>query len=430
MAIERTERVALTDRKLRALRPAQAGKRYELRDIEVSGLRMRVTDRADVNGKPQRTFVLLARYPGSKNKYPTRCALGEYPTLELAAARDKARKWRDLLRRGIDPRDEERRLQQEEERRRRSEAENTFSAVAETFLQRHVKGQRQAAETERSIRRELIGPWGDRPLGSITRRDVIALVEAIVDRDAPALARNVLGHCKTFFSWCVARDLLENSPAALVEASKIIGEKKIRQRVLNDDELRAFWRATEQLPYPFGPFYRFLLLTGVRKTEAAEARWREFDLGLRQWTIPPERFKSGVAHLVPLTPAVMSIVNELPRFGGDDYLFSTRLGSRPIGGFSKAKKRLDELTGIAPWVVHDLRRTVRTRMASLKVPDPIAEMVLGHGRRGLQRVYDHHSYESEVREALELWAAKLRDIVEPPPANVTHIKKAKTRARA
>jgi hypothetical protein len=114
----------------------------------------------------------------------------------------------------------------------------------------------------------------------------------------------------------------------------------------------------------------------------------------------------------------------LPRFTRGDYLFSFSLGEKPVSGFSVAKKQLDRLmtadigTAPAPWVVHDIRRTVRTRLASLRVPDMVAEMVIGHGRRGLQRVYDQHTYENEMREALELWAGRLRDIVSPPPFKV------------
>ena len=79
--------------------------------------------------------------------------------------------------------------------------------------------------------------------------------------------------------------------------------------------------------------------------------------------------------------------------------------------------------GVTGWVMHDLRRVVRSKLASLKVSDTIAELVIGHGKKGLQRVYDQHSYEAEIREALELWAARLRDIVTPPPKNVVRLQK-------
>ncbi len=161
-----------------------------------------------------------------------------------------------------------------------------------------------------------------------------------------------------------------------------------------------------------------------RRSEVSDAKWGEFDLDKKLWTFPPERFKSNASHLVPLSDAALAIIELLPRFTEGDHLFTTTYGEKPISGFSKPKVRLDEMMGNRPpWVIHDIRRTVRTRLASLRVSDLVAEMVIGHGRKGIQRVYDQHTYEAEMREALELWAARLRDIVTPPPENVVRLKK-------
>jgi integrase len=409
---DKTEKVTLSDRKLRNLKPT--GRRYEIRDTE-PGLRIRVTESGT------KSFALLARYPSSPN--PTRRVLGEYPTMSLEEARDKARHWRKLLKAGKDPTAEEKRVRQAELRKQ----QNTFASACEEYLLRRVKGKRQSRDTERTLRRELIDKWGDRPLHEINKADVITLVEAIVDRGAPAQARNVLVHAKTFFKWAVARDKLEHSPAAFVSAREIIGEKKPRQRVLNDDELRAFWRATEQYGYPFGPLFRLLALTGCRKAEIGDLSWREIDLDKKLIRIPPERFKSDATHLVPLSSEAIVVLEALPRFRRGDYVF-TLTGERPVGGFSNAKAKLDQLlaehlgTAPEPFVIHDLRRTVRTRLSSLRVPETVAEMVIGHGRKGLARVYDQHEFESEMREALELWARRLRDIVTPAPENVIDLR--------
>src|SRR4029079_412357 len=110
-------------------------------------------------------------------------------------------------------------------------------------------------------------------------------------------------------------------------------------------------------------------------------------------------------------------------FTKGDHLFTTTYGEKPVAGFSKSKERIDKLMSAAPGVVHDIRRTVRTRLASLRVSDLVAEMVIGHGRSGIQRVYDQHTYELEMREALEPSADRLRDIVTPPPENVVRLRK-------
>ena len=145
--------------------------------------------------------------------------------------------------------------------------------------------------------------------------------------------------------------------------------------------------------------------------------------------MPAERFKSKSTHLVPLTKDSLALLRDLPTFTRGNHLFSTSLGQKPVTGFAKAKLRLDKLMtqelgkAPVPFRLHDIRRTVRTRLAGLRIADEVAEMIIGHGRKGIQRVYDQHSYEVEMREALELWAARLRDIVTPPPENVVKLKK-------
>jgi integrase len=401
----------LTDRALKALKPKRH--RYDLMDADVPGFGVRVTE------KGRRTFILIARYPGSSN--PTRRAVGEYPAVSLEKARKRARDWRDLVEKGIDPKAHEARLKREELRKHQT----TFAAVAEDFIERHIKGQRRAKDTEREIRNELIAQWGERPITSITREDVVILVEAVARRPAPYLAHVVLGHVRSLFNWAINRGAygLENSPCDRLKPASLIGAKQPRQRTLSDAELRSLWQASETIGYPFGPLYRLLLLTGARKSEVAGARWPEFDLNKKVWLVPPERFKSNATHMVPLSDQAVAALESLPHFTKGNYLFTTTFGERPVGGFSKAKVRLDKLMGAPPWVIHDIRRTVRTRLASLRVPDMVAEMVIGHGRKGIQRVYDQHSYEDEMREALELWAARLRDIVTPPPENVVSLKR-------
>jgi integrase len=408
----------LTDRGIRALKAAKAGTLYDVMDAVVPGFGVRVSETG------RRTFILIARFPGSRN--PTRRSLGVYGAVSLEGARTKARDWLTLIQQGTDPKLQEERQRREELRKQQT----TFAAVAEDFIQRHVKGQRRARDTEREIRKELIARWGPKPISDISRDEVVRLVEEVADRPAPYLAHVVLGHLRSMFNWAINRGSygLESSPCDRVKPAAIIGPKVPRQRVLSDQELASVWRASEALGYPFGPLYRLLLLTGARKSEVAKARWQEFDRGKAVWRVPPERFKSNATHLVPLSKEAMTIFESLPHFTKGDYLFSTTFGEKPVSGFSKAKARLDAMmiealgSSPAPWVIHDIRRTVRTRLASLRISDMVAEMIIGHGRKGLQRVYDQHSYEAEMRDALELWAGRLRDIVNPPPENVVSLR--------
>ncbi|MGH6865789.1 MAG: tyrosine-type recombinase/integrase [Methyloceanibacter sp.] len=398
----------MTDRKLQSLKPGN--KRYDVMDVDVRGFGVRVTE------KGQRTFILIARYPGSTN--PTRRALGEYPTLSLEKARVKARRWRDLIAEGKDPRDEEEKARRLEQRKRA----DSFEAVVEEYAKRVLPNQRRGHIVARELRTFFVEPWRGRPITSIERQDVIEVITARPRYQA----HNLFGHVRSLFNWAIELGTygLEHSPCDRIRPNRLIGERKPRQRVLDDAELRAFWRAAEGLGYPYGALFQLLLLTGCRKSEMGAARWREIDMGKRLLTIPAERFKSGSQHLVPLTDEALAILETLPRFAKGDHLFSATFGETPVSGFGGAKERLDELMvaeldgELTPFRTHDLRRTVRTRLAALKVSDLVAEMIIGHGKRGLQRVNDQHQYEAEMRSALELWATRLRSTVTPPPENV------------
>jgi integrase len=403
----------LTEPYIRSLKPAPPGKRYAVSDALVPGLRVRVGDTG------HKSFILWKRYGNAV--HPAARALGAVGELLLAEAREKAREWIASIKRGEDPRHSP-----------AARGENTFGAVAAEYFRTNVAKQRRAAEVRRDFERELLPRWRGKPVLKITRRDVIKVVDEINARGAKYQAHTILTHCKVFFAWAVERGHIEASPAAVIKPSRLIGAKQARQRVLSDIELAAFWRATKRMQYPIGPLFQMLLLTGQRKSEVAEAQWRELDLDKKVWVIPPERFKSDAVHTVPLTSDVIELLETLPRWKGGDYLFSSTGGVKPVNGFSKAKSQLDarmlhSLKALArkrvddphrvllePFVIHDLRRTVRTRLSSLRIADPISEAVLGHAKKGLLRVYNQHRYLDEMREALGAWATLLRGIVSPP----------------
>ena len=411
------KRRTLTTRAVDAAKPAPAGKRTELWDGIVPGLALRVTDTG------AKSFVLAARYPGSSNT--ARRALGGYGELTLEEARSKARSWLQLLERGIDPRVEIERQQAAELRKQAA----TFASVAEEFVREKLSKERRGHDAEVALRRELVPRWGARQVPEISRGDVKLMLEQVKAR-APYQAHALLALARRLFSWAIERERfgLEHNPCNNINGKTFIGEKQPRARHLSDDEIRAFWQTCEEMGYPHGDLGRALLLTATRHREMAAAPWSEFDMPQAKWTIAQERFKSNSEHAVPLVPAMLELLEALPRFKSGTCLFSTTYGRVPTDITEKVKNKIDrrmaEILGreVQPWRVHDLRRTVRTHLAALRIPDHIAEMVLGHGKKGLQRVYDQHQYEVEIREALEKWAARLRSIVDPPPENVVPLR--------
>lgn len=436
-------REILTDKRLKSLKAAESGSRYEIMDALVPGLGIRVTD------KGVRTFMLRARFPGGRKQdgesaNPTRRALGEYGALTLEEARDKAREWHALIKKGVDPKEELERQHTAEKLKRG----NTFSAVAEDFIADKLPTERKGKEIERIVRNELVPAWGKKAILDVSEMDVLALVKA-KRRTAPAQARNLLGLIKRLFSWAVDQRGygLKVSPAEHLKPSKIVGEKAVGNRILNDDELFALWRVASRLGYPYGPVYKLLVLTALRLNEVADASWPEINAADEAWTIPAARMKGrngkARAHTVPLTAEIAGVLASLPRFTGlksGKFLFSTTMGVKPVWMSQKAKQRVDArmlhtLRALArrrgddptavvlpPWVNHDIRRTVRSNLSKLRIAEEAREALLAHARPGLKATYDHHDYFDEKREALELWSARLRSIVEPAPTNVVELR--------
>ena len=437
-------RETITDKRIKALKAAPEGKRFEIMDAVVPGMAVRVTDRG------VKTFVLVGRFPGSS--HPTRRALGEYRVLTLEKAREKARQWHELIQRGQDPKEIDRQRHAEEQRRR----DTSFGAVAEDYIRLGLTGQRKAATVARELRDEFINDKAvngkkraglkTRAIDSITPHDVVRVIDDAVARGAEYQAHNLLGHIRVMFNWAIARGVygISTSPCDRMKPKQVIGPKALRTRVLSDDEIRAFWRAASRIGYPYGPLFQLLLITGQRKSEVAEANWSELDFKKRLWVIPPERMKSDSPHVVPLSDEAVSILNDLPRFAGKgagNFLFSTTNGVKPVNGFSKAKARLDKrmlhvLKAMARFskadpdmvrqpgfVIHDLRRTMRTGLSGLPVSSDVAELVIAHARPGLRRVYDQFGYMAEKKQALDLWAGRVRGLVTPAPDNVVALQR-------
>jgi integrase len=414
-------RQLLTDRLVRGLpkKPAPKGAHYDVMDSVVPGLGVRVSDTGHC------TFVLVTRFPG--RAHPTRRAIGECGAITLETARAKARQWLELIRQGKDPALEEERARAAEVRRQ----SNTFVSVVQDFVTTKLAREAKGREVERDIRRMFIPLWGHRPITDISAGEVRAAVKRVADEGKTYQAHNLLGYARRLFNWAIDQQIygIESSPADRLKPRSIIGEREPRIRILADAEIRAFWNASGNLGYPYGPLFRLLLLTGQRRSEVGKARWSEFDLDKRLWHIPPARMKAGQAHIVPLCDDTIAVLNSLPRFEGD-CIFTTTAGMKPVDSFNKAKKRVDELmlaelrridpkAKLPDFVIHDVRRSMRTGLSAIPgISDLVRELTIGHTKPGMHKIYDQHAYLDEKRAALAAWESRLRSIVNPPPANV------------
>jgi integrase len=201
--------------------------------------------------------------------------------------------------------------------------------------------------------RRAFAEYLDRPAAQLSRQVVIDLLDRMAESGCVAMHIRVRAYGHACYRWALRRGKVPSDPFADLPD---YGGVRARDRVLSDEELCAVWRAAEAMPYPFGPLIRLLALTLCRRAEAAKMRWSEVSRDLTTWTIPAERMKRGRPHVVALPAAARAILADLPRFEGCDWVFTTNC-RMPVSGFSKVKERLDRLSGVSGWRLHDLRRT-------------------------------------------------------------------------
>lgn len=379
-----------------------------------------------------RTFFVMTRVHGKL----VRLTIGKAklkdddPGLSLKEAREKAGHWSELAARGIDPRQ----LRAEERQDNEDRARNTFKTVCERFMRQHVEP-RLAPATRREYRLVLFGAdvaaWAERPVSSITRADVRAVLDVIVERGSPSMANNTLAYLRKFFNWCAEKDLIAVPPTDRMTPP---GPKTIGERTLSEAEITEVWQAFEAEGGSFRDLFKLLLLTGQRRSEVGGLHCAELaglDGERPTWEIPSTRTKNGRPHLVPLAPQAAAIIKALPQLADGGLLFTTT-GTTPISGFSKAKERVDgwiaarrEKAGAAPmpeWTLHDLRRTMVTMMNErLGIPPHVVEACVNHvsggAKAGVAGVYNKALYLTERREALVAWAGFVQGlVVQPAPA--------------
>lgn len=398
----------LTDPGIAKIGKAPKGKRIERFDAGAPGLALRVTDRG------VKSWSVYFRLHGKHR----RSTIGTYPDIGVAEARERAGEIKKQAKQGVDPK-----VAADAEQAAAQAGAQTFGAIAEKYIKRECPGLRRGWEVERIIRRELMPGWRPRPIADLRKRDAIQLTDALIDAGKPAAAHRLFEIIRRIGRWASRRDEIDFNPFADMDPPVA---KVMRDRVLKPDEIGPVWSAWSTMGYPFGPLGKLLLTTMQRLNEVARMEWPEIDRDNRVWIIPATRTKNGRETEVALSSLALEIIDTLPRFTEGEFVFTTQKGERPVSGFSKMKSRTDDLSGVNNWRLHDLRRTARTGLAEIGVPEIIAEKVLNHAERNvLARIYNRHEYADEKRQALERWATRLREITEPPPENVVRFKAAK-----
>ena len=339
------------------------------------------------------------------------------------SAREECERLAMLVAQGIDP-------SQSDRERRRQAVDLAFTAYIETFTNGYLKRRwKDWRGAERLLRGEPAAVLKDKPLPTITRSDVVAILDKYDDR--PAAAARAFAILRKLFRWAEGRGDIERSPIS--DGFSAPQTPKARDRVLSDEELLLVWKAADTLGYPFGPMYRLLIATGARRDEVAALDWSELDQAEGSWTLPPARAKNGQSHLIPLNNLAIELIDALPGTSTNEEgkviwpktgLVFTTTGDTAVSGYSRAKVRLDRAVEkivaeksadtVQPWRVHDLRRTVATGLQRLGVRFEVTEAILNHvsgSRSGVAGVYQRHDWKVEKRTALEAWGNHIRSLL-------------------
>jgi integrase len=373
------------------------------------GLRIRANEKGE-----HRTFI--AQYKiGAKHR---RVTLGNVAKVSLEGARKEAKRIFGKVANGGDP--------AAEKTVARTGASRLLEGIVAAYLEAKRTGKkplrpRTYAENERYLN-HYWKPLHKLTVSAVTRATVAAQVREIAKAHGPVAANRARASLSAMFRWAIGEGLCNENPVTGVNKQS---EADPRERTLDDAEAAAIWLAAPDNDY--GRIVRLLLLTASRRDEIGSLQWSEIDLEARTITLPGARTKNHQEHTIPLTDAALMVLQSAPPRAGQAYVFGNGKGG--FSGWSWAKTALDDAAKVEGWVLHDLRRTVRTGLGKLGVLPHVAEAILNHLPARLIRTYDRNQYAAEKRAALDMWANHLAvAVAQANGGNVTQLRGAKTPA--
>lgn len=270
------------------------------------------------------------------------------------------------------------------------------------------------------------GRFGDLEVGAVTPAHVDELHETLTTERGPVLANRAVSRLRSFYRWAARPAGPVPGYPSPVEGVALNDEEE-RDRVLDDDELRAVWQAATELGYPHGDFVKVLLWTACRGGEIMRLRWSKdptgqhghYNAAAQTLEFAGAAVKNGTATVTYLPTQAVALLDSLPRFAGSEYVFRPRKCSEFRG---HVKEKIDALAGVKAWVLHDIRRTVCSHLAALGIAPAVAAKILNHTSegpvKGTLAIYMRHQYVDERRAALQAWADRLDSVVnnqEPTP---------------
>jgi hypothetical protein len=286
----------------------------------------------------------------------------------------------------------------------------TFGDALSLFLDTHGTKLKAStkAELKHGLERHFLPKWRHDQLATITTADISAVIDRL--HKTPSEAAHAYAKLRQFFGWATERSYLDRSP---MERLRMPHKYVPRQRVLSDEELRAVYLQAAADGDSYGKLVRLLILLAQRIRQISHLRGEYIDRKKKLIEWPPALMKSNRTHVIPYGDMVAEIINTLPEIG---LCFPARGKiDKPMNGFSALKAALDKRAGVLNYTHHDFRRTMRTGLASLRIPREHAERLLDHRSATMtdvEAIYDRFEYRDEMREAIEAWEGKVRKLIE------------------
>ena len=380
----------LTDTRIKALQPKAA--RYPVADG--GGLLLEVM--------PSGSKIWRYRYSLHCKRQPT-VTIGEYPAVALSVARERARRYAEIVASGVSP------VADALKDRGAMKSVDTIREFGGYWIEQQMadKSEEYQRTTKRALEKDVYPAIGSKPVSEVTPGDVLAICDRIKKRGAPKMALHTRNVLKRMYEYAIARQLVLHNPAQVIVA-RFVATQESRDRVLSPDEIGHVLRAVyaSSIRRPLKLAIHLLVLTMVRKSELIEARWSEFDLDAGIWRIPAERMKKDREHWVYLAPQAVAMLRELhENRTSQQYVFpSSRGADRPIAKstLNQAVRALD--MEIQHFVLHDFRRTASTHLHEMGQPSDAIEKALAHAIKGIKGVYNRAEYAEQRRHILALWA--------------------------
>jgi integrase len=367
-----------------------------------------------VSPKGARSYSCLYRVKLPKGSTPApvqRYTIGPVSEVTLTAARETVRRIREAARLGRDLPAEMVAASAREatEAAKAKAAAGSFAELVERFLAdgKRRKGQPLAESTRaayaRTLNRDVVPVLGAIPPAEVTRAHVRGIVDGIRDKGHPVQANRTLAAVSRLFNWAASKDLVPSNPCAGLTQTA----EAARERVYRVEELRRIVAASQGGPLEH--LVSLLLLTAARAGEWRQARWEDLDLDVAEWTVRATDQKGGT-RVLPLPRAALAVLRAIgPRPEGYILPAATRSGHAEHAQSQIVALR--EAAGVEDFRLHDLRRTVATRLAAAGTRREVVETILGHSMGKVESIYNRHGYLPEMRAALEAWSAELERLL-------------------